>query len=257
MVKGKRHKTILEILNQSQIMGIKDIILSFQSIAGSVSESSIRRDLHDLESAGMIVIQNSCIYPASKSKSNFPVANFDPYYPEKWEIGKKAAELIHEGETIILDSGTTVRELVRALDPKLHIACITNSLMIAQELAEKPYIETIVLGGSLNIRDHAIYGNTALSMLSQVHAQKTFLGTAGISQKMGVTNLNLSLMSIRKQMVAIAEQVVVLADTSKFEKIGLSSIVPLSAIDLLITSSNLANQYRQELKSQEVKCIFA
>lgn len=256
LVKGKRHKTLLEIIVESPMSSTRDLFACFREVDGSVSESSLRRDLRDLEEAGVIRIEHGCIIPAPSAANPRP-AGMDPYYPEKWAIGRKAAETICEGETIVLDSGTTVLELVRALDPKLHITCITNSLPVAMELAEKPRIETIVLGGSLNIRDRAVYGPSAAATADQIHAQKIFLGTAGISRSMGVTNSNLSLIQVRRQMISMAEKVIVLADSGKFEKLGLATVVPLEDVDILFTSSNLAEKHRLMIASFPLETVFA
>ena len=257
MVKGKRHKLILEILHQGTMLSTKDFLEAFRSVDGTVSESSLRRDLRDLEERGMIAIEHGCILPAQPADPYRRQNGGDPFLPEKWAIGRKAAETVHEGETIVLDSGTTVLELVRALDPKLHITCITNDLPIALELSTKPHIETIVLGGSLNVRDRALYGSFAIQILKTFHAQKVFLGTAGISRDMGITNSNLSLLQVRKEMISVAEKVVVLADSGKFEKTGFASVSPLESVDLLVTGANLREDLRQMLSSLGVEAVYA
>ena len=257
MVKGKRQRLILDIIQKQKILSTKEFLEIFRSVEASVSESSLRRDLRDLETQGIIMIEHGCILPIQPANNSVRRGGWDPHYMEKRAIGRKAAEIIREGETIVLDSGTTVLELVRALDPMLRITCITNDLSIALELTSKPLIETIVLGGCLNAQDRALYGSSAIHFLKTFHAQKVFLGTAGISRDIGITNSNLRLLQVRKEMISVSEKVIVLADSSKFQKIGLVSVIPLESIDMLITSANLPDDCKKILTDLNVEVVYA
>lgn len=249
-------KLLVGYIEQKGIVGIKELAEYV-----NVSESTVRRDLIELSKQNLIKIERGGA--ASVQERNgadlegIIPQQHDKNQTEKQQIGKAATSLINEGETIILDPSSTVLELVKALEPDLHITCITNALLVAAELCKNPNIDTILVGGSLSPKHRALMGPIAEQNLRQFHAQKVFLGTAGISKEKGITNQKVDLIPLRRIMMDVSEEVIVLADTSKFSKMGLASVADLREIDRVITNAGTDEKYIKMLKEHEIKVILA
>jgi DeoR/GlpR family transcriptional regulator of sugar metabolism len=247
-------KLLLGYIEQQGIVGIKELAEYV-----NVSESTVRRDLLELSKQHLIKVERggaAAIH--EREDSNIEnVLQDDTSQPEKQRIGKVAAGRIGEGEIIILDHSFTVLEMVKAFPPDLHITCITNALLTATELCKNPNIDTILVGGSLNPKLRASMGPVAEQNLRQFHAQKVFLGTAGISEAKGITNQKVDLIPLRRIMIDIAEEVIVLADTSKFSRIGLATVAELHEVDRVITNTATDEQAIAMLQQHEIEVILA
>ena len=154
--------------------------------------------------------------------------------------------MVSEGQCIILDSGTTTTEIARSLSFLRHLTVITNALNIAVDLARSDF-EIILIGGTLRRNSLSLVGPLAEDVLKEMHADIVFLGVDGFDTKVGLTTPNLLEARVNRAMVEAAEKVVAVCDSSKFNRKSLSLIVGASAIDHVITDSNLA--------PEEVKAI--
>ncbi|MCP4397857.1 MAG: DeoR/GlpR transcriptional regulator [bacterium] len=252
----KRMKLLVGYIEQKGIVGIKELAEYV-----NVSESTVRRDLIELSKQNLIKIERGGA--ASIQERNgadlegIVPQHYDKLQAAKQQIGKTASSLINDGETIILDPSSTVLELVKALASDVHITCITNALLVAAELCKKPNIDTILVGGSLSPKLQASMGPVAEQNLRQFHAQKVFLGTAGISEMKGITNQKVDLIPLRRIMMDIAEEIIVLADTSKFSKLGLAPVAELNEIDCVITNSGIDEKYLAMLKKYKIDVILS
>ena len=213
---------------------------SFSSLAQTfgVSEMTIRRDLEALETEGSVrrvrggaisVVSRSYEPPISERSTERSAA--------KRAIGMAAAELLSDGEIVILDVGTTTLELARALSGHRTLTVVTASLLVAGELANAPGIRTLVTGGVLRPGEMSLIGHRAEDSFADLNCDTVFLGVAGVDVERGLTEYNLDDSRIKQAALASARRCVVLADESKLGRVTFSTVAPLSAVDVLVTDA--------------------
>ncbi len=224
----ERQQEILTHVNSRGIVKLRDLVSSIEG-----SESTIRRDIRELEQLGLLRVARGGVASIDHGqKLNKPLLS-----GKKAAVGIRAAQLIEDNETVVMDCGTTIMEMVKAIDPVRRFTCVTTSLEVAAALCEKPQVEVIMIGGAVNAMDKTVTGAMAEEHLRRFHIHRYFLGAAGISEEHGVTGFNLNLIEIRKSIISLAEEVTVLADSSKFGKTGVATVAPLTAVHRLVTDS--------------------
>jgi DeoR family transcriptional regulator of aga operon len=213
-----------------------------------LSKITIRKDLDYLESKELLIRTHGGALPVQAGALSDPTIQQkeELHHEEKVKIAKAAAAMVSEGQCIILDSGTTTTEIARSLSSLRHLTVITNALNIAVDLARSDF-EIILIGGTLRRNSLSLVGPLAEDVLKEMHADIVFLGVDGFDTKVGLTTPNLLEARVNRAMVEAAEKVVAVCDSSKFNRKSLSLIVGASAIDHVITDSNLA--------PEEVKAI--
>lgn len=248
-----RREKILEMIQEDGHIKVTDLSRIFK-----VSEVTIRQDLERLDSEGIIVRDHGGAYLKSISAQ---VRSFTLQHRNNMEkkvvIGKKAAELIYDGDTIILDSGTTTTEVARNLTGRNNLTVITNSLNIAMMLGGEPSINVIMTGGEFKAPTLSLTGEKAAVFFSGLHADKLFLATAGISLKSGLTYPSISDLVVKKAMIDTAETVYLVADSTKIGKSSLASLGALSLVDFLITDKGLQDDHRKLFDEHDIEYIIA
>jgi len=173
----------------------------------------------------------------SKARYSFSLAKIG-YQEEKRRIGVVAANMIKEGDTVILGPGTTTIEIARNLKDKQKLVIITDSIDIAYELEGSSNITVILTGGVLRGESHSLVGHVAEQVLGEMYADKLFLPIAGITASEGAANLDMFTISIKRVMISVVKEVIVVADSSKIGKRNLIPLTPLSTINKIITDDN-------------------
>lgn len=203
-----------------------------------VSENTIRRDLMLLEEEGLCYRTKG---GASFLKSSQLVGPFvkriEKNKEAKKAIAKCASDLVENGMTIILDSGTTCFELAEILRTRSHLTVITNSLASANILSGSPDITLIVSGGILHDQSQSLTGSPAESFFAQFHADIVFLSVKAVSVEFGYSEHTIPESSVKKGMIDAAERIVILADNSKLNKKALCPLAQINSAQLLITDS--------------------
>jgi DeoR/GlpR family transcriptional regulator of sugar metabolism len=254
MIAQERQKLILEILYQREFVEIEEL-----SVQLKVSDMTIRRDLQKLEKAGMLTrtyggaVNTPSRYKPLSSYNQKEILN----QKEKSEIGAAAARLVQEDEIIGLGSGTTCYQVARHLNPNLECTVITNAVNIAMELANKQNIRLIMTGGILSGASYALVGPFAEEIFTQLHINKLFLGATGVSLDYGVTTQVLLEASLYKTMINVAQEVIIVADHSKFNLVTLAPIIELERVTRLITDQKTAPGYRERIALCGVEVIVA
>jgi DeoR/GlpR family transcriptional regulator of sugar metabolism len=174
---------------------------------------------------------------------------------EKAAIGRAAAELVAEDETVVLDAGTTTFQVARALGGR-SLQVVTNSLPIANVLASEARIELVFVGGFIYPRTGAALGPLANEVLARVHANKAVMGCAGINED-GLYNANTLMVESQRRMVEAADEVIVVADHTKFGKRALARLMDLSEIDRLVTDAEPDAAWRRRFDDHGVQVIVA
>lgn len=250
MFSQERHMKIVEILQTKTSIKVNELADIFE-----VSESTIRRDLKEMVESGLIArthggaigITNTIFEPTYKEKT---LTKHD----DKETIGKLAASMVEDNNTIILDSGTTALEIAKNLTAR-KITVLTNSIDIAYILSEKEEIEVIVIGGLLRQTTRAMVGVITEKILSYFRVDIAFIGANGISIKDGITTPNMVEAHAKRAMIEVANKVVVVADSTKFNNVCFSVICPLSSISTIITSRDLEDTLKTEFESTGIEII--
>jgi DeoR family fructose operon transcriptional repressor len=173
---------------------------------------------------------------------------------DKQKIGEIAAKMIQDGDTIILDSGTTTLEIAKRITAK-SVTVITNSIDIALEISNKDNIELIVAGGSLRHTTRAMVGTLTETVFKSFRVDKAFIGVNGISIKDGFTTPNFLEAQIKKSIIEVAKKAIIVADRSKFNKVCFSIIGELKEACSIVTSESIEKEILIKFKELGVDII--
>ncbi|HDR1022380.1 TPA: DeoR/GlpR transcriptional regulator [Pasteurella multocida] len=248
----ERRAEIFKLLQLQGSMRVEALAQYFQ-----VSTVTIRNDLNILEKHGHITRSHGYAILNSRLISELSISDKHNNYPElKQRIGKVAASLLTNNERIILDSGTTTKAIVSYLD-NLHLTVLTNGLDIAMELVSCPNVEVRLTGGVLRKNAMSFSGVTADDHLRQYRFDKVFLGVDGFDLQRGITTFNEQEAHLNRLMCNAAEQVIVVADSSKFGQHSNFVICDVHQIDKLVTDDQIPQQYREALENSGVEVLIA
>lgn len=222
-----------------------------------VDASTIRRDLDALERAGQAQRTHGGARPAPGATAKLPYTmKQGEHLAEKAAIGEVAASWVCDGNTVILDSGSTTYEIARALRTRTDLTVITNDLRIATFIAEIPGARLLVTGGELLGSVYTLVGERAIAFLSDYAADWAFLGADAVDHTAGITNMNTLEVPLKRAMIAAATQTAVVADRSKFGRRALAKIAGLEEISHVITDFGLdpdtAQQFGKSVVSAEI-----
>jgi DeoR/GlpR family transcriptional regulator of sugar metabolism len=203
-----------------------------------VSPDTIRRDLRELDDAGLLRRVHGGALPRHGDAS--PFASRERRAPEaKASIARRAAETVRDGQVVVLDGGTTTLELARALPHSLRANVITTSPPIALALAAHPGLEVTVVGGTLRPNALVTVGAAAVQALRIIRADVVFLGVCGLHPEIGVTTEDLEERHVKAAMIEGAAEVVALADHDKLGTAMAIVVAPLSAVTHLVTDAEV------------------
>lgn len=222
------------------------------------SQVTIRKDLEVLHSQGLVYRTHGGALPIPTGALRDPSLREKEklHRREKQLIGAAAARLVQEGESIILDSGTTTTAIARALREFRNLTVITNAVNIAAELAGTA-IEVILTGGILREKSFSLVGPLAEETLRRLRADLVFLGVDGFDVHFGLTTPNLLEASVNRVMVEIAKRVVVVCDSSKFGRRSLSLIAPISSVHQTVTDSRISKSDLKTLGDAGIEVTLA
>lgn len=255
-VATRRRSSIIEELNRNPLLKVADLSKHL-----GVSQVSIRRDLQQLEELGLLkrVHGGAVPIPIAPQGEPFSIRMRDNL-EKKQRIGTAAAALVHRGDCLIFDSGTTPLQVAKRISQELvnsgGLTVITASLPITHELGTRKGVHLILLGGIYLPEFQVVAGPQAVQNLAQLHADKMFLGTDGLTFSHGVTTANVLEAEVDRAMVAAASQVIVVADSSKIGGMGLTTIMPLTKINTLITDTDAPADFIASLREQGVEVIL-
>ena len=253
MLQNQRRDKILELIREDGHAKVNDLSRIFK-----VTEVTIRQDLENLEKDGFIVREHGGAYLKNIDMNvrNFSLQNQENL-SEKMMIARKAVEFIHDGDTIILDSGSTTSEIAKLLTGYSNLTIITNALNIALILGAQAGITLIVTGGEFKAPTLSLTGQKAADFFQNLHVDKLFLATAGIALKSGLTYPGISDICVKRAMIESANEIYLVADSSKIGKNAFASLGALSLIDYLITDAKIKPEDIAWLKTYDVQFLIA
>ncbi|MHB9026670.1 MAG: DeoR/GlpR family DNA-binding transcription regulator [Armatimonadota bacterium] len=250
--KEERWQQILTILAEHGRIRVADLAAQL-----NVSEATVRRDLEAMQAQGMLqrthggaMLQRPTALEISFDESKTRSLQ------EKRAIGRRAADLVSPGESIIIESGTTTLEMARCLAGEvMKLTVLTNSLAIAKELAVSEEIEVLVLGGSLRRQSASLVGNWVSEILRNVRVDKVFLGVNGLSAEFGLSAPNVFTAETRKAMIAASRSRIALADHSKLGVESLYHVAPLDVLDTLVTDPAASEEQLKPFRDAEIEVL--
>ena len=229
---------------------------SLPELAGElkVSESTVRRDLDFLEDSGVARRTHGGVFYTGPTPK---LPHFDLRQSVEWdkkrEIAEAATGLIEDGDTILLDGGSTTYELARLLVGR-PLQVVTNSLPVAMLFSASDTVDLVLVGGYVHRRTGVSLGPYANEMLADLNVRRAVISVAGINQR-GCYNSNLLLTETERAMMASAEEVVVVADSTKFGRTCLSKLCELSDLNMLVTDHEISASWQQTLSAEGVHVI--
>lgn len=221
-----------------------------------VSESTVRRDLEALDLGGLVKrTHGGAVYSGELRTMPALEDRVGTAITEKQAIGRATAELVEDGESVLLDGGTTTLEVARCLAGR-PVQVVTNSLPIAQLLASSPGVDLILIGGYVYPRTGVALGPLAIATMQGIRVRKTILGAGGIVAE-GIYNSNLLLVETERQMMTCGQEVVLVADRTKFGRLALARLCGLSDVQRLVTDEGLPKAYRSVIEDAGVMIHLA
>jgi len=246
-----RRTVILKQLEKNDQVNVLELSRQF-----NVSEVTIRKDLKHFEKKNILIRSRGGAM--KQSLVNIDLSIYDRRRQNtklKEAIGAAAANLIISGETILLDTGTTIMELAKHLPKKIEITVITNSVDITFRLSEYPHIRVIMPGGILRRNSLALVGEQAAESLRNFYCDKYFLSADGVDIERGMMTTNIEEASLARINIKNSKKVYALIDSSKFLSKGITAIAPLADVDTLITDSGIPASVLADIRALGVNVI--
>jgi DeoR/GlpR family transcriptional regulator of sugar metabolism len=229
MLTTHRKQQILSILKRQGQVIAKEV-----SQEMGVSEDTIRRDLREMAQQGLLQRVHGGALPASPALADF--AGRERIAPDgKVAIGRAAANMMRPRQVVMLDGGTTARQVARHIPMDLQATIVTHSPTIALELLNHPRVEVILIGGRLFKHSVVAVGAVAIAAIAEVHADTYFMGVTGVHPKTGLTTGDYEEAAVKRALSQAAAETIVLASAEKLNTASPYLVVPLSAISGIIT----------------------
>jgi DeoR/GlpR family transcriptional regulator of sugar metabolism len=250
---NSRRMKILESLQEEGSARVRELSTAF-----GVSEVTIRLDLERLEKDGHIVREHGGAYLKTVLQQvRAMTLQHQTHLDEKRRIGRAAAALVENGETIILDSGSTTTEVAANLVDRQDLTVITNALNIALNLGALPSISVHMPGGHFKAPTLSLSGEKSADYFKGLFAQKLFLATAAISSEAGLTFPSLADLHVKRAMIESAQQVYLVADSSKIGRTSFSALGGIDLIHVLITDDGITDEDRRTFEAAGIEVIVA
>src|SRR5262245_36294753 len=250
----ERRSRINELIETRDRATVQELAARF-----GVSAVTIRSDLDALARAGGVIRSHGGALRREEETEDMPlVLKQTLHQAEKMRIAEAAAWMIREGETIILDSGTTtaaIASLIGGLRLRA-LTVITNALNVASALAHLTHVRLIMIGGLLRQVSSSLVGPQAEQVLRGLHADRLFLGVDSLDPEIGVMTPDILEAQLNALMIEVSQEVVAVADASKFRRRSLSVIAPVEKLHKLISDSSASPEIVEALRARGVEVIL-
>lgn len=241
---SERHRKILGILQMQGSVSVSDLAERLD-----VSEVTIRKDLSALEKQNKLYRTHGRAIPISPYIGDRHVNEKEKQaVAEKSAIGVVAASLVHEHDSILLASGTSILYAAKEMADKKNVTIISASVSASALLSQNKNIDVVQLGGIVRNSSVSVVGSFAEDMLKHFNCNLLFMGADGVDLEFGITTTNMMEANLNRMMMNTAQQTVLLVDSSKFGKKGFSKICDTGEIDRIITDDKIPQMYLENLQ---------
>ncbi|PIE35677.1 DeoR family transcriptional regulator [candidate division KSB3 bacterium] len=246
---NERHKEILQLLQEQ-----KEISVNLLSEHLGVSGVTIRQDLSQLETQGLVKrVHGGAVLNDTDDISTRLVF----HYNQKITIARKAASMINDGETVLLEAGSTNAVLAKELTQKKGLTIVTPNVFIARELREYYDVSVILLGGVYQHQSESLIGTLTKLCIDHLNFHKAFIGVDGFTPAAGFTGKDMMRAEIIAYIVQKSPQVFVVTDSSKFGKMELTRYFGAEDVDYVVTDKRIPTKERAFLEQAGVKVVLA
>lgn len=238
------------MLEQNEEVQVTDI-----SRQTGISEVTIRKDLTILQNRHLLLRTRGGAMrkPVENTNEDTAISKKRMFnFKEKERIGAEAVKMIHDGDFIMLDSGTTTMEIAKQLGRFQHLRILTNAMNIATELMSYQRFDVVLIGGNVRPKSLSMVGPLALSVLHNFSRYKLFLGVDSFSIENGVSTPNLEEALLNQMMIQQADKVIAVFDSSKFNKRSFVHIADAKELDCIITDTAIPDGMASKLKSLNI-----
>ena len=255
MIPQQRKQIITDLVRKNKAVKVTDL-----SEELNISDVTIRRDLQELEDAGILTRTHGGAIRKTNTAFEPQISILEmEHVPEKVAIAKEAYDHINEYDAIILDSSSTAARLAELIiqGDKKNITVVTNSFKTAIALITSENVELIHIGGQVRVNIYSSIGTIAENALKNLRVDKAFVGINGIDFDIGLTTQNLYESEIKRAMMKSSNQVYILADNTKFNQTFLSIVCPITDVDFIITDDMVSDEIVEKTMEQGVEVIIA
>lgn len=251
MIAQERYNVIEKMLEDNKIVQVSTLMKEF-----NVSIETVRRDLAHLEKHGVLKrVHGGAIKETIISRESEIKEREAEYWREKSQIGSYVCNLLSEGETIAMDSGTTNHAISKVIKERFSkITILTNYLPIITELSDSNF-NIVSTGGVLQSNAKSFVGKIAENNIDMFHVDKAFITISGISLVDGFTDFGFNEIAIKKKLMSKAANIYIVADSSKFGIISLMKVCDFDNITAIITDSSLPTTIKAEFEKKGIKII--
>ena len=241
---SSRHASILDILQLQGSVSVTDLAERLE-----VSEVTIRKDLTTLERQNKLYRTHGRAIPISPYIGDRHINEKEKQFVlEKRAIGKMAASMVKEHDSILIASGTTILYMAKELADTGNLTIISASVSASSLLSQNKNVDVVQLGGLVRESSVSVVGSFAEDMLRYFNCNLLFMGADGVDLEFGVTTTNMMEANLNRMMMDAAQQTVLLVDSSKFGKKGFSKICDCDKVDRIITDSKIPQIYLESLQ---------
>jgi DeoR/GlpR family transcriptional regulator of sugar metabolism len=246
MIPAERRARLIKLLNDDGYVQVAEIAEEF-----GISPMTIRRDLFEMEKEGVCIRKRGGAVRNSQSVTMELPYNIkqNRNVDVKKRIAEAALNLIVDGNSLILDSGTTTFALAQRLAARRRLFVVTNDLQIATKLAANPEISVVCTGGMARPNVFSLQGALAESCFSNLSVDITFLGADAIHPDGGIYNVNIEEVPIKQAMLRTGAKIILLTDSTKFTLRGIARVCDFSQIDIVITDDQIAPEAKEMIRS--------
>ena len=240
---AERQQKILDLINQDGRVSVTHLVQIF-----GVSEVTIRGDLNSLAQQNLIVRTHGGAVLAPKPPELSLLIRSQQQVSEKSRIGIEAASLVADGDAIFLDTSSTALMISRHLKRRRELTVLTNSLAVAQAMLDASGVNVVMPGGSLNREPVSLVGVDGLELFRKFNIQKGFFGAHGINFPEGLTDVSVAEADVKRQVLMMCREVVVVLDNSKWGRVGLASFARLDQIHQIITNQPIPPEMADQVR---------
>ncbi len=249
LFREERRQQILRVAESQQRVTVAGLATLF-----SVSPVTIRADLVWLERHGLITRTHGGAVPAISQRVDLAfAAREQERQGEKERIGAAAAALVQDGESIALDASTTALYMARHLRGRKEITVITNSLRIAEEIANYPGLTVVLPGGLIRPAAMSVVGDWSAAVLNQINIGKAFVGARGLTLTEGLTDVDSEEVKLKQALVAAAREVIAIIDHTKWGQVGLATFCPIDHVHRVITVRSAPRDLVQNIRQHGIE----
>ncbi len=254
MLSSERRNRILDLIKEQKTVNISELVEKF-----GASVATIRRDLTEMENQKLL----HRVYGGAVAINDSQLASYamrsDTNTSKKKAIGREAANLISDGECIVMDIGTTTQEVAKNLHNKKNLLVVTSNLTILNEFSNtpEPTISVTCLGGELLQTQQSFLGAIPEKALENYFFDKAIIGTAGADISNGISNFCVPASSLTAKIISRAKEVILVTDSSKFDNRKLVVTSNWDKIDVVVTDSDIDEKYKDAFRGLGIRLVIA